>query len=159
MPISTRMANVMKITYKTKNTPPIDFLSLNFAMNKVSQSKDVATRREPTTKSMPTELILTAVSEPSTSNMSVLMSQGRPKANSMAKELAPNAFDTPIPPSPLLDMMNIEHASGRQPPKARKVMPITDSGMKNVWPKTVILQDTKYELTPIQTIHITKDRG
>lgn len=103
MPISTRMANVMKIAYKTKNTPPIDFLSLNLPMNRVSQSKEVATKREPTTKSMPTELIFTAVSEPSTNNIKVLISQGRPKANNIAKELAPNAFDTPIPPSPVTE--------------------------------------------------------
>lgn len=70
-------------------------------MNKVSQRRHAATRREPTTKSMPAELIFTAVSEPSTNSMSVLISQGRPKANKIAKEFAPKAFETPIPPSPI----------------------------------------------------------
>lgn len=33
--------------------------------------------------------------------------------------------------------MNTEQASGRHPPKAKNVIPITDSGMKKVCPKKV----------------------
>lgn len=36
---------------------------------------------------------------------------------------------------PRLDMMKTEQASGRQPPKAKNVIPITDSGIKKVCPR------------------------
>lgn len=33
--------------------------------------------------------------------------------------------------------MKMEQASGRQPPNAKNVIPITESGMKNVWPENI----------------------
>lgn len=101
IPISTRIANVMKMAQSTMSTAPRLLLRVNFPMNKVIHKQATATRREPTTKSMPAELIRTAVSSaPDTNSDRVLINQGRPNANNIAKELAPKAFETPIPPSP-----------------------------------------------------------
>lgn len=100
MPNSTNMAKVMKITYRTAKTAPTLFLRVNFPMNKTIHRQDTATSREPMTKSMPLELIYTTASSPWPSSVRVLMSQGNPNANRIAREFAPKAFETPIPPSP-----------------------------------------------------------
>lgn len=100
-PISTRIAKVMKMAYRIIRTQPRLFLKVNLPMKRVSHKQATATINEPTTKSMPAEFIRTAVSSaPCTTRANVLMSQGRPNANKIAKELAPSALDTPIPPSP-----------------------------------------------------------
>lgn len=102
-PTSRRMANVMKITYSTMSTKPMLFRSLNFAINKHIQRHQVAMIREPTTIVMPLESINTALSSsPRATIARVLISHGKPRANNMAKELAPSALDTPTPPSPVI---------------------------------------------------------
>ena len=53
----------------------------------------------------------------------------------IAKEFAPSEFDTPTPPSFLRIIKTLDIPSGIQPPAARKVRPITASGMLNVKPK------------------------
>lgn len=101
IPISTRIAKVMKMRYKTIRTKPSLFLRVNLPRNRVIHKQQTATSRDPTTKSIPAELMSTAVSSaPWILRLAVLMSQGNPNANNIAKELAPSAFDTPIPPSP-----------------------------------------------------------
>lgn len=50
-------------------------------------------------------------------------------------------------------------ASGRQDPQHKMVKPITISGMPNVYPMTVIIQNIRYELAPMKAIHIMKDNG
>lgn len=102
IPISTRIAKVMKIAYRTKRMAPRLLLSVNLPMYRVIHKQATATSREPTTKSIPAELMSTACSSAScATRVKVLMSHGRPNANKIAKELAPKAFETPIPPSPV----------------------------------------------------------
>lgn len=120
-----------------------------------------------------------SVQAPSTA---VRRNQGRPSENRMAIELEPNELDTPTPPlpgigeppsemirnrstsylvvyTPLRMMMMQAIASGRQEPQQRMVRPMTTSGMPKVSPMTTIIQKIRYELTPIKTMHMTKDSG
>lgn len=61
-----------------------------------------------------------------------LMSHGIPRDIKMANELAPSEFDTPTPPSFLRIIKTLDIPSGKQPPAAKNVNPITASGMFNV---------------------------
>lgn len=65
----------------------------------------------------------------------VLRNHGIPSERRMFMVLAPSELDTPIPPSPFLDMMANEMDSGRQPPAARNVRPRTASGIPKMWPE------------------------
>lgn len=60
---------------------------------------------------------------------------------------------------PCLERRTIDTISGRLPPAARKVMPITESGMPTVSPTAVVIHETRYEETAIQTTHMMKVRG
>lgn len=88
----------MNITYRPSKTIPRLLLSLNFAMNKEIHSRQAAMSNEDTMKSIPSELMVTAVSTPCAKRTDVLMSQGKPRANNIDREFAPNAFETPMPP-------------------------------------------------------------
>lgn len=50
-------------------------------------------------------------------------------------------------------------ASGKQEPQQRMVSPITTSGIPNVSPITTIIQKIRYELNPMNAMHMIKDRG
>lgn len=88
----------MNITYRPSKTIPRLLLSLNLAINKEIHSRQAAMSNEDTMKSIPSELMVTAVSTPCAKRMDVLMSQGKPRANNIDREFAPNAFETPMPP-------------------------------------------------------------
>lgn len=55
--------------------------------------------------------------------------------------------------------MTLDTASGTLVPAAKKVIPMTESGIRSVWPMIVIIQATKYDSEPIQTMHIVKVSG
>lgn len=63
------------------------------------------------------------------------MSHGMPSDIKIAKEFAPSELDTPTPPSFFRTISTEDIPSGRQPPAAKKVSPITASGIRNVVPK------------------------
>lgn len=101
-----------------------------------------------------------SINEPSKLSVNmVLINHGNPKDNRIFIVLAPNAFETPIDPSPItknnyilcfdlrilnlpfLDMITMDIASGRHPPAAKRVKPRTDSDIPNVWPKTKTVKE------------------
>lgn len=88
------------MTYRHRKMLPVSRLSTNLPKYRVTHKLMTAMRSEPTMNSMPEELMYTTASAPWESSVRVLMSHGMPRANRMASELAPSAFDTPIPPSP-----------------------------------------------------------
>ena len=60
---------------------------------------------------------------------------------------------------PCLQTIRLEKTSGIEVPTARNERPITVSGTPIVNPMIVIIQVTKYEITPIQEMHNTNDSG
>ena len=58
-----------------------------------------------------------------------------------------------------LDTMRLEITSGILVPTARKLSPMTESGMVKVCPTTVIIQVTTYEMAPIQVMQQTNESG
>ena len=61
-------------------------------------------------------------------------------------------------PFPCLQTMTEENNSGTEVPMARKVRPMTESGMPRSTPMMVIIQVRTYETAPIQAMHMTNDR-
>lgn len=55
--------------------------------------------------------------------------------------------------------MTLETASGTLVPAAKKVIPMTESGIFSVSPMMVIIQATTYDNDPIHMIHITNVKG
>ena len=68
-----------------------------------------------------------------------LISHGSPKQMSMSNVLDPMLLDTAMEPWPCFDTMREEMTSGMLVPTARKVRPITESGMLHVYPITEII--------------------
>ena len=60
---------------------------------------------------------------------------------------------------PCLHTIRLEKTSGTDVPTAKNESPITVSGTPIVNPIMVIIQVTKYEITPIHDTHKTKDNG
>lgn len=73
--------------------------------------------------------------EESVSIINVFMNHGIPRDKRIFIVLAPRALETPIDPSPLLDIIIKENDSGKHPPAARKVSPRTESGIPSTTPK------------------------
>lgn len=63
------------------------------------------------------------------------ISHGTPNDIRMANEFAPSEFDTPTPPSFFRIINTLEIPSGKQPPAAKNVIPITASFILNVSPE------------------------
>ena len=60
---------------------------------------------------------------------------------------------------PCLQTIRLENTSGTDVPTAKKDRPITVSGTPIVNPMIVIIQVTKYEMTPIHEIQSINDSG
>ena len=60
---------------------------------------------------------------------------------------------------PCLQTIRLENTSGTDVPTAKKDRPITVSGTPMVNPMIVIIQVTKYEMTPIHEIQSINDSG
>ncbi len=73
-------------------------------------------------------------------SMMALMSQGIPRHSSMSNVFDPMLLLMAMLPLPCLETMRLEMTSGMEVPTARKVRPITESGMLSVNPITVIIQ-------------------
>jgi len=63
-----------------------------------------------------------------------LINQGMPRHRRMARVLAPIEQLIPMAPSPLRAKIMEENASGKHPPAASRVSPMTESGTPKVWP-------------------------
>merc|ERR1711871_186309 len=82
----------------------------------------------------------------SLASMASLMNQGRPRPMQMSKTLEPTALDTAMSPSPSSATEMEPSASGMDVPMARKVRPMTTSGMPQRQPILSMNSTMKYEI-------------
>lgn len=88
----------------------------------------------------------------------LLMNQGRPRHSKISKVFEPIELLIPIVPWPWFVTMTLDTASGILVPAAKKVRPITESGISNVSPIKVIINATTYDMAPIHAMHAAKVR-
>lgn len=120
------------------NANPTSFFNRYPAMLNTTNNAITAINSNNIVYSMPYD-VMRITSLPGTLRCRIfLISHGMPSDIKMAKELAPNEFDTPMPPSPLRMAKTLDIPSGMQPPAARNVSPITASGIRNVKPAIAI---------------------
>lgn len=131
----SRTPNVMIIKYTVNNVTPT--VRLSRYRDRVSTTYNATTAKNSNNivYSMPYELICMDSLPGSFLCKMFRMSHGMPNDIKMANEFAPNEFETPTPPSPFRAINTLEMPSGMQPPAARKVSPITASGILNVKPE------------------------
>mmetsp|Transcript_68541 Transcript_68541/g.108848 ORF Transcript_68541/g.108848 Transcript_68541/m.108848 type:complete len:123 (-) Transcript_68541:316-684(-) len=83
--------------------------------------------------------------------------QGTGRPTKISNKLLPTEEDTAISPSPFFATITEDNKSGIEVPAAKKVRPITTSGICSVSPTIEVHSTRKYEKTPTHKMEIKKD--
>lgn len=163
MSSSTRMASAMNTAYTELRVIPTTFLRRYLDQVRIRYRASTANIRNIIVNSMPYDWISIWASVVEAPPIMVFTNHGTPSDIRMANELAPRELDTPNPPSPVNRDKSVSYArhgqeiqfiwnpprrvrithdiaSGRQPPQASSVIPITVSGMPKVTPIMATIQ-------------------